>query len=343
MENSITGIDPSGVPAHLEPNSFNHGSEPLGGVHLPQAGRPSGTFRVAGHREPNYVDHNSKPSADQQAELIYSYGTVNGKDIILGIGRPERSENLPPFPRDLLEKQDIEVLEHIATRIRQRSQSVIKKLKDDTADIHRATRFVSGQPVRNQKQDVTPPAVPQLPEPGSEGYREELLEMIKDSDKKLRRAVLNRNSWLINLARVPHSGNIPNPDRPNIYVTYWEKNQFKFSPTRPAKKRLPELHHGTLAFWETYYGTSVTLGIGLPTKMPNVANLPSDLAEFSTEDLTHIALDIFAPDQSGESQYSVIMGRVLHDTNRIFQAITFLTPGRPITAPSQKFEVPELP
>ncbi|KAG6826025.1 hypothetical protein H0H93_016883, partial [Arthromyces matolae] len=126
--------------------------------------------------------------------------------------------------------------------------------------------------------------VPQLPKPGSKNYREELLTMIQMSNVRLRQIVDGRNKDLRILSQVPLSGNIPDPEYPNMYVTYWKNNQID-----------------VYVFGKTPDGSDLTREVGLPKAMMGVGNFPPVLKKFDTEALSSIATDMLATDHSGGS------------------------------------------
>ncbi|KAG6818830.1 hypothetical protein H0H93_001255, partial [Arthromyces matolae] len=257
---------------------------------------------------------------------IYSFGgAVDGTDITLGVGRPHPLGNPARLPNTLRSQQP-DILQKIATHISRRFKTIIEPIKGDRNAICRATRFVRGGKYARASCE-RPLVVPQLPDPGSTDYREELLKMIAQSDLLLRRTVDTRNSDLRVLSQVPLSGNIQDPKNPNMYVTYWKNNQID-----------------VYVFGKTPDGSDLTLGVGLPKAMMGVGTFPPLLKKFDTEALSSIATDMLATDHSGGSKCYTLIKEVLNDKLRIHDAMKSLKRNEP-TASSipEPFEVPVLP
>ncbi|KAG6848919.1 hypothetical protein H0H93_012793 [Arthromyces matolae] len=160
------------------------------------------------------------------------------------IGLPKITPYLDLLPKNWdTGKWDRLTLEHIATGISLRSETIIRSIMDDRNEIQRAIKFLKSrafQP-RGLIKALKPPVVPRLPDPDRVPYEEGLIEMIRESDALLRDTVSSRNTVLRTLSRIPGSKRISDTDFQNRYVTAWMNNkiQLEVEGTKHLK-----MHHG---------------------------------------------------------------------------------------------------
>ncbi|KAG6835627.1 hypothetical protein H0H93_016365 [Arthromyces matolae] len=140
--------------------------------------------------------------------------------------------------------------------------------------------------------------------------------MIQHYHSRLQQAVDARNKSLRCLLRVQRTGDIPDPDVPNEYVTYWKELLI----TREPEPSGP----GTYFFGTTTENGDVTAGLGRYQKIPNIKALPKGWKNFNKHELARIAADILTEDFTGKSRFLSVIREVMNDRNMIDRAISSL-------------------
>ncbi|KAG6848576.1 hypothetical protein H0H93_015770, partial [Arthromyces matolae] len=273
------------------------------------------------HNQPDNVPAAEKAALEQNTIDNYLFGTtVDGKDVTLGLMHPERLQPLRGLPKGI-DDWDPSALEKLADAISKRF-TIIREVMNDMNLISQASRFVGDGNMKHLlPHKVQPLMIPPRPEPSDAHFKEQLLEIIKLSHQRLRKAMNNRNTLLTILSNVPHSNDIPNPNTPNVYVSYWREN--KIIPTTP---RLSDPNY-IYSFSKSRDGKNVTQGIGCREAIINIDSLPPGLDRFEAPDLAHIAMDI--------SDKAFIVRAVWNDRMRIQDAIKSLRK-EPIKPRSQR-------
>ncbi|KAG6817555.1 hypothetical protein H0H93_007137, partial [Arthromyces matolae] len=322
------------VASPIPPNhNRNNGINPLStGIHesatlrsaanwVPTAADKRRDTKDPHHNQPDKVPAAEKAALEQNTIDNYLFGTtVDGKDVTLGLMHPERLQPLRGLPKGI-DDWDPSALEKLADAISKRF-TIIREVMNDVNLISQASRFVGDGNMKHLlPHNVQPLKIPARPEPSDARFKEQLLEIIKLSHQRLQKAMHNRNTLLNILSNIPHSNDIPNPNTPNVYVSYWREN--KIISTTP---RLSDPNY-IYSFSKSRDGKSVTQGIGCREAIINIDSLPPGLDRFKAPELAHIAMDI--------SDKAFIVRAVWDDRMRIQDAIKSLKK-EPIKPRSQR-------
>ncbi|KAG6848169.1 hypothetical protein H0H93_002742, partial [Arthromyces matolae] len=297
----------------LQPRSYNDNSGLSIGI------RESGTEALfALEKRGDEDNHRSnQPPTDRKTNFDYSFGTtVDGKDITLELGKPENLPALKPLPL-ALDFQKTDILEGVARQTHRLYGTMIGKIMDDRNQIARVTKFVGDGNMSHLRLKSRPPRIldmSQLPSPGGEGYRGELLIFIKTSHEQLQKAISRRNCELMTLGPWPESE----------------------VSTEPSKTPTPQM-------CENKKGEDITTTIGVPVIMPNIKKLPRGWEKFDTDTLFCMAKQMSEEDQFGESKLLKIIRGVADDKNKICRAITSLETNKAIKAAPRHITLPRLP
>ncbi|KAG6846792.1 hypothetical protein H0H93_011852 [Arthromyces matolae] len=103
--------------------------------------------------------------------------------------------------------------------------------------------YVKGRSFRNEMQRFQGTVVPELP---PDAHKQYLVKMIRDYHRRLQSEVYERNRAFINLSKLPHSRNIPDPgpDEQNVYVDYWKNGKIQLPKKDFDPKPLQSKHSG---------------------------------------------------------------------------------------------------